>query len=422
MARIAAFSGIRYNQKKIKDLKSAVTPPYDVISRTQESEFYKANKYNFIRIILGKEKIGDTRRDNKYTRAKGFFKKWLNERVFIEDKEPCVYIYEQSYNFKGKRLNRIGFISLLELEPPGKGMVFPHEKTFCKPKEDRLALLEAVEANLSPIFGLYSDRELRIDKLLKSGCSAKPVIDLKFEGVENRLWKVSDDNFIRRLAKLMQDKKIFIADGHHRYEVACFYHKLMRGSKKIKSGWTMMYFCNLESKGLKVFPTHRVIRNIAPKITEKLFLLLSRHFLIQSVRSIKELFLKLKAAKSNEHLFGLYLGKKRFYLLRLKNNQTAFSRNNPDVVILHNLILSESIGIKEKGNAEADILHTRDERLAMKLVDDREYRAAFFMNPPHPAQISAMAGLCRKMPHKSTYFYPKPLSGLVINSLKRSDK
>lgn len=423
MAKITTFRGLRYNQKRIRQLASVVTPPYDVISQKMQSEFYKANSHNFIRIILGKENTSDNKLNNKYSRAASFFKKWSNRGIFIQEKMPSVYIYEQAFKFEKKHLSRIGFVALLKLEPAGKGIVFPHEKTFCKPKEDRLKLLKAIEANLSPLFGLYSDRRFTIDTLLKANSRIKPLMDLRFEGVEHRLWGVSDERFVRRLKKLMLHKKIFIADGHHRYEVACFYNQLMKKSKRVKSGYVMMYFCNIDSEGLKVLPTHRAVRYLPKKIKNNIFLLLNRYFTIQGPIGAKKLFPMLKQAKKGQHLFGLYPGNNKFYLLKLKAAESGGAYksgyyNNLDVVLLHNLILGKLLGVKEQKENDKNILHTRDERLAIGLVNSRKYRAAFFMNPPKPAQIRAIARVFKKMPHKSTYFYPKPLSGLVINSLK----
>lgn len=414
MAKIIPFCAVRYNQDKIKNLKLVVTPPYDVISKEEQSEFYKINRYNFIRLILGREEKGDDRVNNRYSRAREFLKEWLNEGIFIKDDVPSMYIYEQTYKIENKSFKRIGFIALMKLESAREKIVFPHEKTFCKPKEDRLALLKAAKANLSPIFGLYADRDFKIDKLLEDRCRMKPMIDVEFQVARNRLWKIEDEDFSLSLRKLMLNKKIFIADGHHRYEVACFYNKLMRGSKNINSGYVMTYFCNLYSEGLKILPTHRVIRGVDKDIISAL----SKYFKVESLSSKNNLFSRLKILKKGERLFGLYLCNDRFYLVRVKKNREGFSHyNNLDVVLLHNIILKRILGIKEKKAASCDILYTRDEQLAIDLVRAGKYKAAFFMNAPQPKEVANVANLLQRMPHKSTYFYPKPLSGLVINEL-----
>lgn len=440
MAQIIPFRGLRFNRKKIKDLKLAVSPPYDVISAAEQSRLYKAHKYNVVRIILGKEKKSDDALCNRYSRARNFFKSWLRQGILIQDKKPSIYIYEQSYILEARRLRRIGFIALLKLEPPDKGVILAHEKTFCKPKEDRLKLLKSTEANLSPIFGLYPDEHFRIDRLLSGYCRTMPLADFEFEGIRNRLWQIDSRNFIQALTKLMRRKIIFIADGHHRYEAAYYYKKLMskkravinpERSRRINADYVMMYFSNLASGGLKILPTHRAIRNIPKAELARLPMILQRYFTISQVSSQKELFSRLTQEGvspprgASQHLFGLYLKGKGFYLLKLKQKKILkmdSCYSSLDVVILHNLILDKLLGIKEEKAGVQNILYTRDEQEAMRLVNNRKYDCAFFLNPPRPGQVSAIAGRSlRKMPHKSTYFYPKPLSGLVINKLEKSD-
>lgn len=432
MAAIKAFPALRYNLEKIKEISSVVTPPYDVISAYQQSQFYRAHTRNLIRIILGQEKKGDNQQNNKYTRAAAYLDKWIKEGVFIQDKSPAIYIYQQLFDFEGEKISRIGFIGLLKLEPSGKGVVFPHEKTFCKPKEDRLSLLRSTQANLSPIFGLYRDPDSKIENLIKGACRGAPLLDFEFELVQNRLWLINNPEFITKLEKLTRDKKIFIADGHHRYEVACLYNKLSGKAARLhkatqphrlNSAYIMMYFSALESRGLKVLPTHRLINNLPDVKLCSLKQALAKHFIIEDFTNYADLSRKLKSAKITEHFFGLYLGNKIFYLLKLKKirdknaKHPAGSYKDLDVVILHNLIFKKILGIKEENSRDQQILYTREENLAIQLVDSKKYQTAFFMNPPRPRQISAISESLKKMPHKSTYFYPKPLSGLVINKL-----
>lgn len=425
MAEIIPFRGLRYNQKKIKRLEAVVTPPYDVISPERQSQFYKSNSHNFIRIILGRESKRDNQNHNRYTRARDFLLRWIKRGIVVKDDEPALYIYEQVYDFKGRRLSRLGFIGLLKLERPGKGMVFPHEKTFCKPKEDRLDLLKTVKANLCPIFSVYIDNNFKIDRLLHNYSKSKPLARLRFEGVENRLWRISDKTFIQRIVSLMAGKNIFIADGHHRYEAARLYRRLIGKNQGLSADRVMMYFCNLKSEGLKILPTHRVVRHIPEDALKKLIPLLSRYFIIQSYSSRKELFSKLEAARGIRGVFGLYLGNARFYLLTLiakkvkcvaRAGTRCYSRL--DVVLLHDLIFDKLLGIKEEKPAGTKLFYTRDEAEAVALVKARKYQAAFFMNAPQPSQVSAIASRLKTMPHKSTYFYPKPISGLVINQLE----
>lgn len=425
MAEIIPFRGLRYNQERIKRLDAVVTPPYDVISPERQTQLYKSNRHNFIRVILGKENRRDNQAHNRYTRARDFLQSWVKRGFMVKDGEPALYIYEQAYDFKGKKLSRLGFIGLLKLERPGKGAVFPHEKTFCKPKEDRLNLLKTVKANLCPIFSVYIDNNFQIDRLLHKYSRSRPLQSLRFEGVENRLWRIDDKSFIQRVVSLMSDKNIFIADGHHRYEAARLYRKLIGKTQNRGADKVMMYFCNLKSEGLKILPTHRVVRHIPEDTLGKLIPLLSRYFIVQEYSSRKELFCRLEAARGSACAFGLYLGNKRFYLLTLikkkvkcvpMSGMKCYSRL--DVVLLHDLIFDKLLGIKEEKPAGIKLLYTRDESEAVALVKGRKYQAAFFMNPPEPSQVSAIAIRLKTMPHKSTYFYPKPISGLVINQFE----
>ena len=351
MAEIIPFRGLRFNQEKIRELKLALSPPYDVISAAEQSRLYKAHKYNVVRIILGKEKKSDDALHNRYSRARGFFKSWLRQGILIQDKKPSIYIYEQSYIFEGRRLRRIGFIALLKLEPPDKGVILAHEKTFSKPREDRLKLLQSTEANLSPIFGLYPDEHFIIERLLAGYRRTASIADFEFEGTRNRLWRIDSSNFIQALTKLIRRKIIFIADGHHRYEAAYYYKKLMSKkravnastaftanpelSRRISADYVMMYFCNLASGGLKILPTHRVIRNIPKVELATLPLILQSYFTILPVSSRKELFSRLRLPgaspprRVSQHEFGLYLKDKGFYLLKLKQKTILNTDKQP---------------------------------------------------------------------------------------------
>ncbi len=425
MANLRAFRAIRYNPKKIQRLQEAIAPPYDVISKTQQARLYQAHPNNFIRLILGKENKSDNKSSNKYLRAKQDFNKWLKEEILIQDKSPAIYVYEQSFRLEDTPFQRNGFIALLKLESADKGVVLPHEKTFCKPKKDRLGLLKATQANLCPVFGMYCDRENKIEAILEKTKKSKPLAKVRFEGIENRLWKMEDPGAIEAIVRLMRPKKIFIADGHHRYETACHYHKLTRKSPELESGWIMMYFSNLYSPGMKILPTHRVIRDVDGEVLKNILSLLNADFTIVKTASSRELFSRLKASPPKEHPFGLCLDRGRYFLLRLKESrwkpQAKTNASNCylklDTVILHKLILEKLLRLKNKENG--NILYTRDGLEAARLVESGEYKAAFFMNPPKAIQISAIARAAEKMPHKSTYFYPKPVSGLVINSLRK---
>ncbi len=425
MANLRAFRAIRYNPKKIQRLQEAIAPPYDVISKTQQARLYQAHPNNFIRLILGKENNSDNKSSNKYLRAKQDFNKWLKKDILIQEESPAIYVYEQSFRLDNKPFQRNGFIALLKLESADKRVVLPHEKTFCKPKKDRLSLLKATQANLCPVFGMYCDQDNKIENILEKTKKSGPLAKARFEGIENRLWKMEDPAAIAAVVRLMRPKKIFIADGHHRYETACHYHKLTQKKPELESGWIMMYFSNLYSPGMKILPTHRVIRDVDGKVLKNIISLLDTDFTIVKADSSRELFSRLKSSPAQTHPFGLCLGKGGYFLLKLKKSRGITKSGTKasngylklDTVILHKLILEKILRLKNKENG--NIIYTRDEQEAVRLVESGEGKIAFFMNPPKPLQISAIAQAAEKMPHKSTYFYPKPVSGLLINSLKK---
>ncbi|GAH33981.1 unnamed protein product, partial [marine sediment metagenome] len=218
MLEIRPFRGIIYNEKKIGNIARVTAPPYDVISLMDQELYYSAHPNNIIRIILGKNYPHDNERENRYTRAKGFLKEWLAKDILKKEKKPAIYTYEKEYYGQGNLERRRGFLALMKLEEFGKGVIFPHEETLPKPGLDRLKLLHWCRANFNPIFSLYSDPLYMVDKYLKTGQALFEVIDR--DGVKHRLGKIEDIGIIKKICRAMQDKKLFLADGHHRYNMA----------------------------------------------------------------------------------------------------------------------------------------------------------------------------------------------------------
>lgn len=253
MADVKPFKGILYNRKKV-DVSRVVTPPYDVISDDMQARFYRNDPYNIIRLILGKEHKGDTKKNNKYTRAKSFFHKWLKSNILTRDPRPSIYVYLQEYLDSGEKKTRVGFISLMRIEDPKKSGVLPHEYTLRKPKEDRLKLIASVRANLCPIFSLFQDQDNIINKIIKPFIKSKePLFEIDLNGVVHKLWRVDDIKIISKIRSGMRNKKIFIADGHHRYEVSLLYRNLTREKSNVKKSaqnadYVMMYFTNMNEK------------------------------------------------------------------------------------------------------------------------------------------------------------------------------
>lgn len=434
MAHIIPFRGILYNKIKVKDLSSVVTPPYDVITPKKQDEYYKRSPYNIVRLDLGKEAGGDSPKNNKYTRADDFINEWLEKDVLTRDERPAFYFHTHIYILKNKSKKiRSGFISLVKIEDFESGVVLPHEKTFKKVKSDRLDLLQNCQANLSQVFALYPDKSNNINKLFNA-CLNKPDIELKDEeGSIHRLWKITDTNTIKKIAKNIEKKPLFIADGHHRYETALNYRNERRKKDKKFTGeepynYVMMYLSNMDDVGLTILPTHRLLRDFEPlKMNE-----LEKYFSVkkfpfkdtkQQTSQLKILIGQMEKEGLKKHLFGLYLsGEKAFLLLRLKDHNHVIEKmehGKPkewaelDVVVLQYILIHSIFKAKEE-----DIFYLADTETACGKVDKKEAKAVILLNPTKISQVKKIASLGERMPHKSTYFYPKILTGLVINSLK----
>ena len=271
MAEIIPFKGLRYNEELVGNISNVVTPPYDVISPEEQANYYNISEYNCIRLELSKEMAGDDDSNNKYTRAAQTLQKWIDNRVLLEEENPCIYIYQQEFSLSStERYIRTGFIALVRLEEFSKGIILPHENTLSKPKEDRLNLMRACGANFSQVFSLYDDENKDIAKVFEEYCSSnKPVISIEkgIAGSPERVWAISDGDIIDKIKNIMADKKLFIADGHHRYETALAYRDELREKNPNHTGnelynYVMMMLVDIDDPGLVVLPTHRMVSNI----------------------------------------------------------------------------------------------------------------------------------------------------------------
>ncbi|HAP66591.1 MAG TPA: DUF1015 domain-containing protein [Nitrospinae bacterium] len=446
MAKIIPFKGILYNKEKIRDIKDVVAPPYDVISPAEQEELYKRHENNVVRLILGKESDSDTPDNNRYTKARDSFDSWQRDSILIKDAFPSIYVYSQEYHlgetegFEKKR--RLGFIALSKLEDFGEGKIHPHENTLAKPKEDRLKLMQHCNANFSSIFGLFSDPSKRIDSVLKDYMRHSPLYDMVDDaGMRHTLWAIRDNRAIKIITSVMSDKQIFIADGHHRYETAINYRNEMRGKLPNFSGeelynYVMMYFTNTNSEGLSILPIHRLVSNLSDfdkkKIVEKageFFNIEKLSFNESDEKTVKQkLFSDIKERGEKEHIFGMYLGNDEYLLLTLKDedvldrlitNSRHPSWKKLDVTILHTLLIEKVLGISEKNLAEQkNITYTISGDEAIKDVKAGKYQIALFLNPTKIEEVKDVAAAGEKMPQKSTFFYPKLLTGLVMNKLE----
>jgi uncharacterized protein (DUF1015 family) len=444
MAVIAPFRGILYNQEKVGDMSKVVAPPYDVISLDGQERLYQKSDYNIVRLDFGKEHPSDTKENNRYTRAASDFEAWWKSGVLVRDERPAIYIYEQDYRLKdGTLKTRKGFMALVRLEELDSGVILPHERTLSGPKTDRLNLTRACGTNFSPIFSLYSDPEMETNALISSETGNPPLVDIKDEGgISHRLWRVSDEGVISGLIGELADKMIFIADGHHRYETALNYRNEMREKHPGFTGregfnYTLMYFSNMDDEGLAVFPTHRLmygVKGFDPGAFEER---LSENFHIERFptpvsEGLWTPFMRHLREKGAEgHAFGVYsTGWDHAAIVTLRG-EDVMDRLVPehsrayrrlDVTILHTLIIEKILGIsKASQERKENIEYIQDEREGLRKVIDSERQILFILNPTKVSEVEEVARARDKMPQKSTYFYPKLLTGLVINPIGSED-
>ncbi len=407
MATVKGFRGIRYNPEKIENFADVLAPPYDVINSSEQEELYNKNPHNVIRLILSK---GEG--DSKYEEAAQTFRSWIEDDTLTHDEEPSIYPYYQEFEENGKKLTRKGFLAAVKIEDFSTKKILPHERTFPKHKRDRLKLNTACKANMSPVFSVYSDPEIAIEKLLDEKLKDKPIFDITNEdGVRNRLWKVSDPDTISFIGNHLEDKSLLIADGHHRYETAIEYRNIQRElnggvtSDKLYE-YVMMFLSNAEDEGLIINPTYRVVKNMGNLDLESFLNMLGEEFNIEKM--------PYKEGLSNigyEEFTILTKDPEFVYRASLKTNKTE-SPNNLAVTLLHNNVFNKIIDEESAG-----ILYTKDLDEAVQLVRNGEYEIAFILPELRASDIFDVVLTGDRMPQKTTYFYPKILSGLVFNPL-----
>lgn len=432
MVRIAPLRGILYNPKKIRDLSKVIAPPYDVITPEGRERLYRKSPYNIVRLILSQE-------PNPYESVARLFDGWRAEEIFVRDEKPALYFLSHRFSdAEGKVRERLGFIALAQLEDFSTGTIRPHEKTLAAPKEDRLRLMLACHANLSPIFALYSHPKQTIHNALTEQVQGvAPSIEAKEDGGGTCLmWRITDPETIRLVQREMAGQPLLIADGHHRYEAALNYRDRLREEKGSRSGreafnYVMMYFANMNDDGLVILPTHRLVRSFTPIPFQKLEEELQKYFYLEPYPKTPEgqrWFLRaLRSGGKKRHLIGASFKRDpRYLILRLKNKRfmqrLAKGLSAPllelDVSILHLLLLEHVLGIApEEQTKDGTISYSQDEERVLKAVDKEDYQAAFILNPPKPEEIMAVTQSGEKMPQKTTYFYPKLITGLVINQI-----
>lgn len=432
MVRIAPFRGILYNQKKIRDLSKVIAPPYDVITPEEQERLYRKSPYNVVRLILNQE-------PSPYESVARLFEDWQAGGIFVRDETPALYFLSHSFaDREGKERERQGIVALARIEDFSSGIIRPHERTLEGPKEDRFRLILACRANLSPIFALYSQPKRIINRMLAEHVEGvAPVIEVREDqGGSCFLWRITDPEIIRLVQEEMKGQLLLIADGHHRYEAALNYRDHLRQERTNWSGrepfnYVMMYFANTNDDGLVILPTHRLVRSFPSIPFQKLEEELQRYFYIEPYPKTPEgqrSFLRaLKSGGKKRRLIGASFKRDpRYLILRLKNKRImqrlAKDLSGPlldlDVTTLHLLILCHILGVTPEEQSKGEVIsYSQDEEKVLRAVDKEDYQAAFILNPPKPEEIMAITQTGEKMPQKTTYFYPKLITGLVINKI-----
>jgi len=461
MVKVVPLNGIIYNQEKI-NIADVIAPPYDVISAEEQENLYNKSAFNIVRLILGKINSEDNESENRYTRAAKYFQDWLEEKALIKPEKPCIYYYIQNYTTsRGEKISRKGFIAGNLIEEYEKGNIMPHEFTMGGPKEDRLKLMKACKANFSQVFFAYSDPEGEVDKAFK--LPAKPIIDLTDnQGIQNILYAIEDTEVINKISEIMSAKKVLIADGHHRYETSIAYRNFRREEKKLWDenspfNFVMAYYTNLDDENLKVFPTHRIVeraidKNALLENMAKYFDKSEYKFDEVTREDVKERFVNdiEESAKTKISFGACFKDENKYILFKLREKEAVDKmleeKGVPEVLrkldlsLLHKIVLSDFLefseedqikqnGVKylkkeaeafeavEKGLPANEFALQTGETSSADLSRSSKAEAVFIMATPSIQLIKDVSSQGYKMPQKSTYFYPKLLSGLVINPL-----
>lgn len=434
MPEIRAFRAIRYNLGQVGSLSDVVAPPYDVIGPELQTALYKKHPCNIVRLILNRVEPGDDDEvNNRYTRAARFFKTWQSEGVLFTEADPAVYVYHQQFTHDGTTYTRRGFMARMRLSRFGEGQVFPHEETMSGPKIDRLMLTAVCKANLSQVFGLYPDPGNEAQNLLENAVAGQtPIEAADHLGVIHRLWPVTDVRVITALDGLIGPKPVFIADGHHRYETACNYREQIYDSGFLSpehpANYVLMMFIAMEDPGLVIQPTHRLFRGLPAMTSDELTARLAACFTTrpagQGPDAATEVWEDIVTG-DDQGTLGLFTQKDQQWQIaqitpagRARMDEVAKEHNEPwrrlGVSILHRLLIEDLLGATKL--PKPTYVHLVQE--VIEGLRTGEYPLGVLVMPATVQDVRQVSETGERMPAKSTYFYPKLLSGLVINPLE----
>ncbi|NNG46517.1 MAG: DUF1015 domain-containing protein [Deltaproteobacteria bacterium] len=435
MAVVSPFRGIHFDLSRVSDLSQVVSPPYDVISPEEQAGFHRRHARNIAWIDFGLEEEGDGSTVNKYTRAADFFRQWESEGTLVRDTVPSLYMYEQEFSLPGRgAFVRKGFLGALRLSDFGEGKVFPHEKTHSRPKEDRLSLMRATEANTSPIFGLYSDPRDEVAKALRGKMPARPDFSATDDlGVKHRVWRVTDPASLQAAVGKMSDKQVFIADGHHRYETALAFRDEMRGKHGAREDaayeHVLMFLCNMDDEGIVILPAHRGIHSV-PGFSEEEFTARVRSLVPMETRQGRpeDAMKAVAEAGTRGKAIAWSTGHGRFHVVSFPEPESFAGKHlslfppelrTLDVVLLHGFLFDKMLGISPDAvTAGQFVRYYKEARKIAFELERGELQAAFFLNPVTVDEFRGVSLSGHVLPQKATFFYPKILTGLLIHSAR----
>jgi uncharacterized protein (DUF1015 family) len=423
MPEIRAFRGLRYNPENAGDMADLICPPYDVIPPSMQKELYASSPYNSIKLELPMEA-------DPYAAAAERLALWLQEGILAEESEPALYPYSQTFTDQEGRIHtRCGFFAALRLHEFAERKVLPHERTLSGPKADRLNLFRTTKTNISAIFGLYADAEGRADRLIAGYTAAhEPVVDAMFQGIRNRLWRLADSDLVEAVQQSLADKSVYIADGHHRYETGLNYRRERTSANPGHTGdepynFILTYLNNIHDKGLVVFPIHRLVHSVEGFDAEVFLGRLEEHFTVTELEDRAAMKAYLETAVSS-YAYGVVTGG---YVLGITlrdvpadilDSGISDALQQLGLVVLHEVVLNRVLGIGQEALAQqTNIVYVKDDGEVFKAVTDGKAQLGFVVKPATVGQVLAVSESGGVMPQKSTFFYPKIMTGLVFKPL-----